>query len=61
MFLFIGSYAFAPYVGAVFGGPMVNEANARIKADNRRRKIQQRIGLALLCLGFVVQAVGVFV
>jgi len=55
--LFFSSYAFQPLEGAVFGSPEITECNNRIKAKNRRRHRWQLIGLGIICLSFVVQAV----
>ena len=55
--MFFSCYAFEPLQGGVFGSDSVTECNNRIKAKNRRRYTWQRIGLGVLCLSFVVQAV----
>lgn len=60
LLLFFGTYGFQPREGAVFGGPAVDAANAKIAAANTRRKLKQRIGLGLLCLSFIAQAAAVF-
>ncbi|MFM0726218.1 hypothetical protein PQQ53_21350 [Paraburkholderia strydomiana] len=58
--LFVGSYAIQPLEGAVFNSPQVEKYNARIKCKNNARIVTQRVGLALLCLSFLFQAVAVF-
>lgn len=58
--LFIGSYSTQPLEGAVFNSPQVERFNARIKAKNKARIVLQRIGLALLCVSFLLQAIAVF-
>lgn len=58
--LFIGSYSIQPLEGAVFNSPEVEEFNARTKAKNKERIVIQRVGLALLCASFLLQAVAVF-
>jgi hypothetical protein len=55
--LFFSSYAFQPLIGGVFGSPAITEDNNRIKEQNLRRSSWQKVGLAVLCLSFVVQAV----
>jgi hypothetical protein len=55
--LFFSSYALQPLEGGFFGSDELTECNNRIKAKNRRRHRWQRIGLGVLCLSFVVQAV----
>ena len=60
IFLFLGTYGFQPFEGGVFGSPEIQAHNARVKAKNKTRKINQRIGLALLSLSFAVQAIAVF-
>lgn len=60
-FLYHGTYGFEPYKGAVYGGLEVQQINADIEAKNRSRKRSQRIGIALLFLSFILQAVTVFV
>jgi hypothetical protein len=56
MILFFSSYSLQPLEGGVFGGPALTEYNAKIQAKNARRLVLQRVGLALLCASFVVQA-----
>lgn len=57
--LFFSSYALEPFQGGVFGSKEVYDWNDRVRSRNRRRKIIQKMGLALLCLSFVVQFVAV--
>jgi hypothetical protein len=61
VFLFLGTYGFEPREGAVFGGPTVDEGNKKVNARNARRRLNQRIGLGLLCLSFLLQGVTAFV
>ena len=56
IFLFVSTFGLQPLEGAPFNGPILQAANTRIKAANRRRLIGQRIGLALLLFGFAGQA-----
>ncbi|WP_199100846.1 hypothetical protein [Dyella sp. ASV21] len=58
--LFFASFSLQPLEGAVWGGPAVDAENERIRAKNASRARRQRIGLALLCGSFFIQAVGVF-
>jgi hypothetical protein len=60
IFLFFGTFGFQPYEGAPFNGPELQAYNARVKAKNNTRKINQRIGLALLLFSFALQAVSIF-
>jgi hypothetical protein len=55
--MFFSSYAFEPFQGGVFGSPEITECNNRIRTKNRNRHRWQLIGLGILCLSFVVQAV----
>jgi hypothetical protein len=55
--LFFSSYAFQPLEGGVLGSDALTEFNNRIKAKNLRRHRWQLIGLGVLCLSFIVQAV----
>jgi hypothetical protein len=57
--LFFSSFTLEPREGAHFGSLEMDERNERIEARNNKRKIWQKIGLGLLCLSFVVQAVSV--
>lgn len=57
--LFLSSYVLEPFQGGVFGSKEVYDWNDRVRSRNRRRKIIQKIGLAFLCLSFVVQFVAV--
>jgi hypothetical protein len=61
IFLFLGTYGFQPFEGGVFGSPEMQAHNARVRAKNKTKKINQRIGLALLSLSFAVQAIAVFI
>jgi hypothetical protein len=58
--LFRYSYTFQPKEGGVFGSNALTEFNNRIDTENRCRGKWQKVGLALLCLSFLIQAVGVF-
>lgn len=58
--IFIGSYAFEPMQGAVFYGPEVARWNEATGRRNIIRKWEQRVGLMLLCISFIVQAASVF-
>lgn len=55
--LFLASYSLQPFEGAVFGSDQLTEWNEKIKAKNASRVWRQRVGLAFLCLSFVIQAV----
>lgn len=59
-FLFFGSYAYEPLAGSPFGGPILEKHNAEVRGGNDARNRRQWVGLALLCLSFVAQIVGVF-
>jgi hypothetical protein len=61
IFLFFSTFGFQPLEGAPFNSPALQEHNARVKAKNKTRKINQWIGLALLSLSFAVQAIAVFI
>lgn len=54
--LFFSTFGVLPLEGAPFNGPILQAANARIKARNRLRLVGQRAGLTLLLLGFAGQA-----
>ncbi len=58
--LFFASFSLQPLGGATFGGPALTASNEKIKAKNASRIWRQRIGLALLCGSFFIQAVAVF-
>jgi hypothetical protein len=60
IFLFFGSYTLEPLAGAVWGGPVVDKENAKIRGKNKSRILRQRIGLVFLCLSFIIQVVSVF-
>lgn len=54
--LFFCSFADRPTEGAVFNSDPVRAANARITAQNIRDGRLRRIGFALLCMSFAIQA-----
>jgi len=59
--IFFGSHAFEPLAGSVWGGPIVDEANARTTERNRLRLLKQRAGLICLMMAFVLQGFLAFV
>lgn len=60
VFLFVGTFGFQPLEGAPFNSSELQAHNMRVEEKNKRRKINQRFGLALLLLSFAVQAIGIF-
>ena len=59
--LFFGSWSYEPFEGAPFNSEMLSRSNDGVLARNRRRMAIQRLGLALLLLGFIGQAIGALV
>ncbi len=57
--LFFNSYTLEPFEGGGFNSEAMQERNDQVKAKNKKRKFGQQIGLGLLCLSFVVQAISV--
>jgi hypothetical protein len=55
--MFFGSYTLQPLESGPFENNAVTECNNRIKVKNRRHHWWQRVGIALLCLSFVVQII----
>ncbi len=56
--LFQYSYTMQPQIGSPFGGPILDAHNNNIRAKNATRIRWQKVGLGLLFLSFIVQAVG---
>lgn len=61
IFLFFSTFGFQPLEGAPFNSGALQAHNARVKAKNKMRKINQWIGLVLLSLSFSVQAIAAFI
>lgn len=57
--LYLGSYVTPPYQGGPFGTAAGNQKNAEIREKHPIMLRRQRVGLVLLCLSFVTQAVAV--
>jgi len=55
------TYGDEPLSGSVFGGPIVNAHNEKVRKRNARRKFWQRIGLVILGFGFLFQIAALFV
>jgi hypothetical protein len=58
--LFFNSWAIQPLEGGVLGSPGLTEYNNRIRAKNDRRLMWQKVGLGLLLLSFILQAISLF-
>ena len=55
----LSSYALEPFHGAPFGTPEMHERNRQIRVTNVWRIRGQRAGMALITIGFVLQAASV--
>lgn len=57
--LYLNTYALQPIQGG-FAGPGTREYTAEVKAHNQRRTRWNRLGIGFLLVGFLIQAVSVF-
>ena len=53
--LFKNSYAVQPLEGGIFGSDAITSYNENIKKKNERRVVNQRVGLAFVCISFAIQ------
>ena len=58
--VYVGSYSLPPLEGSVFNSPEVSEYNRHTMIKRQKILIMQRVGLALICLSFLIQALAVF-
>jgi hypothetical protein len=58
--LFLGTYGFEPREGAAFYGPILEKWNKGVESRNATRRRQQRIGLVLLGVSFLLQGAVAF-
>ena len=58
--LFNGSYALQPFEGGVFGSDALTAYNDQVKRKNARRVVIQKVGLGLICIGFLIQGLAAF-
>ena len=58
MILFLTSYTLEPFAGGPFGEELVKQ-NEGISAKNASRTQWQRVGFAILCASFIVQAMSI--
>jgi hypothetical protein len=59
MILFLSSYTLEPFAGAQFGSQESVKQNEGIRAKNASRSRWQRVGFAILCASFIVQAMSI--
>jgi hypothetical protein len=59
MILFLSSYMLEPFVEAPFGTEELAKQNEGIRAKNESRTRWQRVGFAILCASFIVQAMSI--
>jgi hypothetical protein len=59
MILFLNSYTLEPPAGAALGSPESVKQNEGIMAKNASRTRWQRVGFAILCASFIVQAMSI--
>jgi hypothetical protein len=57
--LFLSSYTLDPFAGAPFGSQELAKQNEDIRAKNASRTRWQRLGFAMLCASFIVQAMSI--
>jgi hypothetical protein len=57
--LFLSSYTLEPFAGAQFGSQESVKQNEGTRAKNASRTRWQRVGFAILCASFIVQAMSI--
>lgn len=57
LIMFFNSHNLKPYEGGVFGSESVKKWNEKVKKDNQRIAIMQKIGLGLLTSSFLCQSI----
>ncbi|AMO47607.1 Hypothetical protein AKI40_1190 [Enterobacter sp. FY-07] len=58
--MFFNSYALIPYESAMFGSDEIIEHDRKVEQKNKRMLRNQKIGIGLLSLSFLLQLISYF-